>query len=108
MVAAARLGTSGREGSGYSPLAAMAGATILPVGSWGRKSRSLSRWTRVLGHDFSALLHGAVFGVSQRWAEYSVVPETVVSISTSIDGMEIEMGRAGVGRIDGWLALSWT
>lgn len=31
-VAAARLGTSGREGSGYSPVAAMAGATILARG----------------------------------------------------------------------------
>lgn len=105
IVAVVRLGTSGREGSGYSPLAAVAGTTILPVGSWGRKPRSLSRWTRVLGHDSSALLHGAVFGVSQRGAECSVVPETVVSISISIDGIEIEMGRACVGRVEGSLTL---
>lgn len=76
----------------------------------GSQTRSLSRWTRVLGHDYSALLHGTVFGVSQRWAQYSVATETVVSISISIsiNGMEIEMGQACVGRIEGWLTLSWT
>lgn len=84
-MATARLGTSGREGSGYSPLAAMTGATMLAVGSSSLERPVVVEKASVLGHILFALLHGAVFGLSQRGAECSIMPPRQASETASTE-----------------------
>lgn len=86
-MATARLGTSGREGSGYSPLAAMTGATMLAVGSSSLERPVVVEKGICPGtHFVRATARCCFWVVSTRGWIFNHAPET--GVRNSINGME--------------------